>query len=56
MCIYEYKLVHSRSRGYAMFKCEHGVWQQVTKWYTSYKNLKRFTLYGSMPCLYSITD
>lgn len=41
--MYDYKILHSESMGYSLLKRVKGVgWQQISKWYWYFGNLKRF--------------
>ena len=53
---FNYKMIRSRSMGYAMFHRENGFWHQCTKWYIYLGNLKRFNPSANEPCLYQIID
>ena len=53
---FKYKMVRSRSMGYAMFEWTGQFWYQVTKWYWYCGNLKRFNTCALEPCYYTIID
>lgn len=53
---YYYKMIRSRSMGYAMFHRANGIWQQCTNWYWYLGNLKRFNSCANEPCFYQIID
>ena len=53
---FNYKMIRSRSMGYAMFHRAGGFWQQCTKWYCYVGTLKRFNPCAHEPCLYQIID
>ena len=57
---FEYKLIRHKDMGYAMLKAVRSqsgtimFWQQITKWYQYYGNLKRFNPdIANVPCLYT---
>ena len=52
--VFEYTIVHSYSMGYCVMKRQKGFWQQITKWYTYYGNLKRYNKCANEPALYRI--
>lgn len=55
--MFKYKLICSKSMGYAMFiNTGRGFWQQCTKWYCYLGNLRRFNACANEPCYYSIID
>ena len=49
-------IIHSKSQGYALFKKCNGFWQQTSKWYWYYGNLKRYCKESNNPCYYRIID
>ena len=49
-----YMIIHSKSRGYALLKNDGNCWQQVSKFYAYYGNLKRFVKEANNPCFYKI--
>ena len=53
---FEYKIIKSRSMGYALFKKYGSFWQQISKWYTYYGNLKRYCTKANEPSYYEIID
>ena len=53
---FNYKIIQSRTMGYACFKAVNGFWQQISKWYWYYGNLKRFCKEANEPCYYEIIE
>lgn len=54
--MYKYKILHSRSMGYCLLERQNGFWQQISKWYWYYGNLKRFCAKSNEPSYYEIID
>lgn len=56
--MYKFKILHSKSMGYALFKWDNEAlfWVQYTKWYQYLGNLKRFNYEANEPCYYSIVE
>lgn len=56
--MFKFKIVRSRSMGYALYQYneEGQFWQQISKWYEYYGNLKRFCRDANMPAYYTIID
>lgn len=55
---FNFKLIRSRSRGYALFKWNNEAlfWVQCTKWYKYLGNLRRFNHEANEPCYYTIVE
>lgn len=53
-----YMLLNSKSQGYCILKrVDNGsFWQQISKWYLYYGNLKRFCKEASEPAYYKTVD
>lgn len=56
--MFKFKIVRSRSRGYALYQYneESQFWEQLSKWYRYYGNLKRFCHDANSPAYYTIID
>ena len=57
MC-YKFKILHSKSNGYALFKWNEEAlfWEQYTKWYQYLGNLIRFNREVAESSYYSIVE
>lgn len=51
-----YMLLNSKSRGYCILKRCNGSWQQISKWYRYYGNLKRFCKEANETAYYRRVD
>ena len=51
-----YMLLNSKSQGYCVLKRCNGYWQQISKWYRYYGNLKRFCKEANETAYYKIVD
>lgn len=56
--MFKFKIVRSRSMGYALYQYneESQFWEQLSKWYRYYGNLKRFCHDANSPAYYTIID
>lgn len=54
--MFNYKILHSRTNGYCLLERQNGFWQQISKWYWYYGNLKRFCPKANRPAYYEIID
>lgn len=52
----KYKIIKSKTMGFALFEKCGGFWQQISKWYVYYGNLKRFCTKANEPSYYEIID
>ncbi len=52
----KYMILHSKSMGYCVLEKHHGFWQQISKWYCYYGNLKRYCKYANEPAYYKTTE
>lgn len=54
--MYNYMILHSKSMGYCVLKRCKGYWNQISKWYWYYGNLKRYCKEANEPAYYKITE
>ena len=53
---YRFMIVHSRSMGFCVMERQDGFWQQITKWYKYYGNLRRYNKSANNVALYKVID
>lgn len=51
-----YMILRSKSQGYCVLKRCNGFWQQFSKWYWYYGNLKRYCKEANETVYYKIID
>lgn len=56
MIMIKYMILHSKSNGYCVLEKHHGSWQQISKWYCYYGNLKRYCKCANEPAYYKTTE
>ena len=54
--MFNYMILKSRSQGYCVLVKCNGFWQQISKWYRYYGNLKRYCKEANEPAYYKISD
>lgn len=56
MIMIKYMILDSKSRGYCVLEKHDEFWQQISKWYRRYDNLKRYCKEANEPAYYMRTE